>query len=85
MSHDPEEILSFWFGDALGSAEEVDARSTSVWFEQDAEFDAQISARFAALPALAGEGRLDAWQANPRSCLALRIDALRCMGGPRRR
>ena len=58
-----EEILRFWF-------EEIEPEQQ---FEKDADFDATIRARFGATYEAAAAGKLDHWEAEPRSCLALVI------------
>ena len=63
-------VLDFWFG-APGSPER--GRSRACWFEKNAAFDDEIRDRFGALQADAAAGRLDAWQARPRSALALAV------------
>lgn len=55
-----DEVLRFWFDDHPGD-----------WFVKDPEFDAGIRERFLALHEAAAAGRLAAWTASPRSCLAL--------------
>lgn len=70
VAADFNDILTFWFGDALDSPEQV-AEQSELWFQQSDSFDAQISARFRDLPELAARGELDAWQGQERSALAL--------------
>ncbi len=70
MDHDPEELLSLWFGDALASADAA-RRRTTTWFQSDPAFDEQLRDHFGDWPDLAGEGRFDVWRDAPRSCLAL--------------
>lgn len=63
-----EDVLTFWFGTLHeGFAEDA---TRARWFAADATFDAQIRTRFAALPAAAKQGHLDAWKASPRGSLA---------------
>lgn len=66
----PNEILEFWFGDALASLEQVGPRS-ELWFRQDHEFDRQIQQRFGSLPERAARGELDEWRGEAFSALAL--------------
>jgi uncharacterized protein (DUF924 family) len=66
----PEEILEFWFGNALTSPEQVGPRS-ELWFSQNDEFDSQIQHRFDSLPEQAARGELDAWRGEGSSALAL--------------
>ncbi len=66
----PETVIDFWFG-APGSPER--GRSRAIWFKKDAEFDANLRARFGALHAAAAAGRLSAWENAPLSALALVI------------
>jgi uncharacterized protein (DUF924 family) len=66
----PNEILEFWFGDALASPEQVGPRS-ELWFRQNHEFDRQIQQRFGSLPERAARGELDEWRGEAFSALAL--------------
>lgn len=72
MSESPEEIVGFWFGDALDSAEAAGAR-VALWFSRDDDFDSEIRRRFGDLPERARRGELDAWRDAPASALALVI------------
>jgi uncharacterized protein (DUF924 family) len=65
-----EEILAFWFGDDIESAQAVGQRA-ALWFAGDAAFDEQIGERFGDLPEIARAGGLESWEADARSCLAL--------------
>src|SRR5690349_19881204 len=56
------EVLSWWFG-----------QDRKRWFEKNEAFDAEIRARFLPLYEKGLQGQLDAWQHEPRSCLALVI------------
>lgn len=67
---DPESLLHFWFGDNLDDPQQV-AERCSLWFGNHPSFDAQIRQRFGDLPARGAEGRLVAWQKEPRMFLAL--------------
>lgn len=64
------QVLEFWFGDALASPEQVDAR-VELWFSRNDDFDREIRRRFAPLPELATRGGLDGWRAEASSALAL--------------
>ncbi len=55
-------MLSFWFG-----------QERKRWFEKDPAFDEEIRARFLARYEAGVAGALEAWQAEPRACLALVI------------
>jgi uncharacterized protein (DUF924 family) len=68
----PDEILDFWFADALDSSEAAERR-VPVWFGSDEGFDREIRDRFGELPDLAHAGGLDGWRGDPRSALALVI------------
>ena len=66
----PEEVHEFWFADALQDAAKA-AQRMGVWFRPSQEIDQDIRRRFASALPLAGRGLLAAWEAQPRSCLAL--------------
>lgn len=66
----PDEVLEFWFGDALGSAPPADER-VQLWFRKNDAFDRAIQERFGTLPELAGRGGLDAWRGAALAALAL--------------
>jgi len=69
MFTDAQAVLDFWFLPA-GSAGHGAARRE--WFHKDAQFDAQIRARFGALIELALAGGLQAWEeGGPLAALAL--------------
>lgn len=55
-----DQVLRFWFDDHPRD-----------WFVKNPAFDAEIRERFLALHEAAAAGRLAAWTAAPRSCLAL--------------
>ena len=61
---DADEVLSFWFG------EPPTEQARSEWFRKDAAFDKLIGEQFGAAIDDALAGRLDGWQAQPRSALA---------------
>jgi uncharacterized protein (DUF924 family) len=64
----PEEVLAFWFGDALVDAEAAAERGRT-WFTGDAAFDEEIRLRFGHLPEQVAEG-VEGWDASPASQLA---------------
>jgi uncharacterized protein (DUF924 family) len=66
----PTEIVEFWFGDALASAERAKLRA-KLWFSKNDEFDREIESRFGALPESAARGELDEWRGQAGSALAL--------------
>ena len=65
---DPAAILDFWFGPA-GSPSR--GRDRPEWFTKDAEFDAGIRQRFAAIVELALSGGLREWEGSSDGALAL--------------
>ncbi len=65
-----DEVLEFWFGDALTSPDEVGPR-VRLWFGQNPEFDSEIKRRFGSLPEKASRGELAAWRGEARAALAL--------------
>jgi uncharacterized protein (DUF924 family) len=64
-----QDILAFWFGPAMQSAEAAQARS-KVWFSYDAALDAELARRFGSLPERARCGELDHWASSAESALA---------------
>ena len=66
----PEEILSFWFGEARDDAAYYTERS-AVWFTQNPQFDQDIRARFAMDYDRAADRKLFYWRDTPRTGLAL--------------
>ncbi|MFB6275379.1 MAG: DUF924 family protein [Halothece sp.] len=61
-------VLNFWFG----SPEDPDyGKPRKVWFQKNPDFDEEIRSRFLSRYQQAAEGKLDAWQNSPESCLAL--------------
>ena len=70
MRTTPNEILEFWFGDALRSPEAAEARC-ALWFGRNDAFDREIRERFAALPRRAALGAFEAWRDGPESTVAL--------------
>jgi uncharacterized protein (DUF924 family) len=67
---DPEELLAFWFGDAVSEPASAASRMR-LWFAPDAGVDAELGRRFAAVTAEAATGGLLDWEDAPRPCLAL--------------
>ena len=68
----PASILRLWLAGDLESPEGV-ARCVDRWFGSHPAFDAELRARFGALPGLARSGALEAWRETARGCLALVI------------
>ena len=66
----PQEVLSFWFEDAVKSPEAFLRRRT-VWFHNDPAFDRECAVRFAATLEEAARGSLDGWAGTPHGRLAL--------------
>ena len=66
----PAEILEFWFGDALVSAE-LAKRRAKLWFSRNDEFDREIERRFGFLPESAAHEELGTWREDAASALAL--------------
>jgi uncharacterized protein (DUF924 family) len=66
----PDDVLTFWFADALSSGAAL-RRQHQLWFRQSAAFDREIAARFALLPDAAVQGALDHWRERAASALAL--------------
>jgi uncharacterized protein (DUF924 family) len=68
----PEAVLEFWFADA-GTGVEAVAERSQLWFTGGTSFDDSVREHFEDLPPRALAGELDAWQAEPRTSLALVI------------
>jgi uncharacterized protein (DUF924 family) len=66
----PDDILAFWFGDALAAPEQVSER-VELWFRKNDAFDREVARRFGSLPELAAQGALAPWRGKPSSALAL--------------
>ncbi len=66
MEDTVEAVLKFWFGPEPGE-------NRKVWFEKNAEFDAEIHRRFGALYECARAGGCDAMATDARGALALVI------------
>jgi uncharacterized protein (DUF924 family) len=77
VSDTPEDLLEFWFADALSSPAAAEAR-IGLWFSEHAAFDAEIRSRFGALAERALRGECDAWRgaARPTLALVLALDQL---------
>jgi uncharacterized protein (DUF924 family) len=59
---EPGDVLAFWR-----------AAGPDKWFKKDADFDAEIARRFAAVWQAAGSGALSGWEETPEGALALVI------------
>jgi uncharacterized protein (DUF924 family) len=68
----PDDVLTFWFADAVGDPAKAMLRR-SFWFQVDPAVDEAISGRFSTSVRRAARGKLAAWEHAPRSCLALVI------------
>jgi uncharacterized protein (DUF924 family) len=66
----PEDILQFWFGDALAEPAAA-ARRTSFWFGAAPAVDEEIARRFGTVLRSAVSGALAHWESQARSCLAV--------------
>ncbi len=66
---DPEEILTYWFGDLDDHYARGDR--SSIWFSGGEEVDREITERFGVTHAKACAGELDGWLEAARSTLAL--------------
>ncbi|HAY09921.1 MAG TPA: DUF924 domain-containing protein [Thauera sp.] len=69
----PDSIHAFWFGpDADTTAQTaIIERQSALWWRKQAEVDADMRQRFAALVGRAGAGELDGWLGTLRGRLAL--------------
>lgn len=65
-----EEILEFWFADALQSVDALVHRN-KIWFGADREFDHEVRSRFETTLELADTGACDHWAQEARGLLAL--------------
>ncbi len=72
MQETPEDILTFWFADAVEDPAKAMQRR-SFWFQANPALDESISQRFSASVRFAARGEFTAWEQAPRSCLALVI------------
>lgn len=66
----PATVLEFWFGNAGDDTATAQAQQ-KLWWSKNAEVDADIRNRFAALVETAASGKLDDWAQDARSRLAL--------------
>lgn len=69
---EPDEVLRYWLGDAEEATRDPDARMRR-WFGGGEAIDREIRARFGDLVRRAQAGELAAWEATPRTRLALVI------------
>ena len=65
----PENVLAFWFGDALSDPALASARMP-FWFEANEDVDDHIRARFRGTLAAASSGKLTSWVETPHGALA---------------
>ncbi len=72
MKVTPEDILTFWFADAVGDPAKAMQRR-SFWFQANPAVDESIAKRFSTSVRCAARGEFTAWEQGPRSCLALVI------------
>ncbi|MGE5319626.1 MAG: DUF924 family protein [Hyphomicrobiaceae bacterium] len=72
MTPDPESVLAFWFG-APGSAAEVAAQKSKLWFGKSPANDQAVMEQFSDTLVAATQGKLDHWAGTPRGRLALLI------------
>ncbi|RFA29040.1 hypothetical protein CAI21_11385 [Alkalilimnicola ehrlichii] len=70
MKHEYQALLDFWFATARDDPQAAEKRSAE-WFGASAEFDARLTARYAALWEDARAGRLLDWAEQPAGRLAL--------------
>ena len=68
----PEDILAFWFADAVGDPAKAMQRR-SFWFQANPAVDESILQRFSTSVRFAARGEFRSWEQAPRSCLALVI------------
>lgn len=68
----PEAVLDYWFG-ASGTAGEIAARQSKLWFGKLPEKDREVSECFTPTFNAATTGLLDDWATSPRGRLALVI------------
>ena len=66
----PEDVLQYWFGEAVRSPEEAKRRA-SMWFAATPAVDEEMRARFTDTHRWASKGKLDTWAQTPRGRLAL--------------
>ncbi len=64
------DVLDFWFG----ASDHPDyGQPREVWFQPNSEFEQTLATQFQTLHQQAAQGKLQAWQDTPLSCLALAI------------
>ncbi len=68
LVHDPEALLTFWFGTLSDGLADDDHRNR--WFQPDQGFDDQCRNQWAPLLADAQTGKLSDWLTDPRGTLA---------------
>jgi uncharacterized protein (DUF924 family) len=66
----PEDVLDFWFGQP-GTAADVAARQSKLWFGKSVANDQLVTERFADTLIAAGAGKLNHWALTPRNRVAL--------------
>lgn len=67
---EPEDVLQFWFGDAIEAPAKAEARM-QLWFAPPPETDARIRVQFGAAVEAAARGEYASWAGEPRPLLAL--------------
>jgi len=67
-----DSILAYWFG-AYPDRAALAKERADLWWSKDSEVDNEIRERFESSVQWAGEGKLNAWLAQPRGRLALII------------
>jgi uncharacterized protein (DUF924 family) len=72
MQENPEEVLRFWFGEAVQQPDEAGERMR-FWFRPDRATDELVATRFRRTVEHAALGLFRAWELHPRHCLALII------------
>jgi uncharacterized protein (DUF924 family) len=66
---DPEEVLTFWFGELDADGRSDDEHSAR-WWKKDADFDATIREKFGGVHDAIMRGELSEWLSSPRGRLA---------------
>jgi len=67
----PQEVLDFWFGNAITASDDGLAQFVVHWFKATAAFDREIADAFGTTIESAAAGALDQWCATPHGRLAL--------------
>jgi uncharacterized protein (DUF924 family) len=70
MLRDPDEVLSFWFGEGADSATTAKSQA-ELWWGRNPATDELLQERFGAPVSAAAAGVLDHWTGSPRGRLAL--------------